>query len=94
MIIGVVTAEAPASAPRDDASAQRSSIMTILTEAGRSFEPSARAMAGRHPRTTHVDHLTTVGQIGRFALLVLLMGGVLAGIIALKTLAFVWHLHA
>jgi len=70
--------------------------MTMLTQTGGSFGTSSRPSADRHAGPTHAvgDHLTTIKQIFWFALNVLLAGGVLAGTIALKTLAFVWRLHA
>lgn len=70
--------------------------MTMLTQTGGSFESSPRPSADRHTGATHAvgDHRTTIKQSCWFALKALLAGGALAGIIALKTLAFVWHLHA
>ena len=70
--------------------------MTMLTQTDGSFQSSSRVWADRRIGATHAagDYRTTIGQVCRFVLTVLLMGGVLAGIIALKTLAFGWHLHA
>lgn len=70
--------------------------MTMLTHTSGSFQPSSRSSADRHSGATHAAgiHRTTIRQIFWFALTVLLMGGILAGTIALKTLAFVWRLHA
>ena len=65
--------------------------MTMLTQT----DGSLAASAGRHTGATHAagDHLSNIKQVCRFILSTLLAGGALAGIIALKTLAFVWHLH-
>jgi len=70
--------------------------MTMLTQTGGSFQPSSRPSPDRHTGATNLDsdNLTTVRQVFWFALNVLLAGGILAGTIALKTLAFVWRLHA
>lgn len=66
--------------------------MTMLTHSGGSFRPSA----DRHTGATHAlaGLLTRTKQACWFILNVLLAGGVLAGLIALKTAAFVWRLHA
>jgi len=70
--------------------------MTMLTHTSGSFQPSSRPSVDRHAGATHAigDHRTTVKKVCRFALNVLLVGSILAGIIALKTAAFVWRLHA
>jgi len=69
--------------------------MTMLTHSPGSFQPSSRPSVDRHSGATHAVgvHRTMIRQIFWFALNVLLAGGALAGIIALKTLAFVWRLH-
>ena len=70
--------------------------MTMLTHTSGSFQlsphPSVNGHAGATPAVG--VHRTTVRQVFWFALYVLLAGGILAGTIALKTLAFVWRLHA
>ena len=65
--------------------------MTMLTHTGGSFAASA----DRHTGATHAagDHLSNIKQVCRFILSTLLAGGALAGIIALKTLVFVWNIH-
>ena len=70
--------------------------MTMLTQTGGSLQSSYRSSTDRHTGATHAagDYRTTIGQVCRFVLTILLMGGVLAGIIVVKTLAFGWHLHA
>jgi hypothetical protein len=70
--------------------------MTMLTQTGRSFEPSARPSAERHAGATHAvgDDLMRIKQVCWFIFNVLFVGGLLAGTIALKTAAFVWRLHA
>jgi len=70
--------------------------MTMLTHTSGSFQLSQHPSINRHAGATHAVgvHRTTVRQVFWFALNVLLAGGILAGIIALKTLAFVWRLHA
>lgn len=70
--------------------------MTMLTQTGRSFEQSSRPSVDRHAGATHAVavHRTIISEVCWFILKVLLAGGALAGIIALKTLAFVWRLHA
>jgi hypothetical protein len=64
--------------------------MTMLTQTGGSFESSA----GRRDAPAVADHLVRIKQVCWFICNVLLAGGALAGTIALKTLAFVWRLHA
>jgi hypothetical protein len=63
----------------------------MLTHTGGSFAASA----DRHTGATHAagDHPSNIKQVCRFILSALLAGGALAGIIALKTLAFLSHLH-
>jgi hypothetical protein len=80
----------------DNVSGQRSSIMTMLTHTGGSFRPSSIPSAERHTGATHAvgDRLSRIRQVCWFVLNVLLASGVLAGLIALKTAAFVWRLHA
>ena len=70
--------------------------MTMLTHTRGSFQLSSRPSVNRHSGATPAVgvHRTTVKQVCWFVLNVLLAGGVLAGIIAVKTLAFVWRLHA
>jgi hypothetical protein len=70
--------------------------MTTLTRTGGFFGRSGDSSAGRHTGAAHAigDQLTWVQQLCRFILSVLLAGGALAAIIALKTVAFTWHLHA
>lgn len=66
--------------------------MTMLTHPGGSFQPSS---LDRNTGVTHAagGHLSRIKQACWFVLKVLLAGSVLAGLIALKTVAFVWHLH-
>jgi len=70
--------------------------MALLTHTDGSFAPSPRPSAGRHTGAAQAisDPMTRVRQLCRFILGVLLAGGALAGIIALRTVAFTWHLHA
>ncbi len=70
--------------------------MTMLTQTGVSLQPSYRPSTDQHTGATHAagDYRSTIRKVCRFVLTILLMGGVLAGIIAVKTLAFGWHLHA
>jgi hypothetical protein len=70
--------------------------MTMLAHGGGSFRPSSPPSADRHTGATHPvgGHLSRIKQACWFILNVLLAGGVLAGLIALKTAAFVWRLHA
>jgi hypothetical protein len=68
----------------------------MLTHTSVSFQLSPHPSADRHIGATHAVgvHRTTVRQLFWFTLNVLLAGGILAGTIALKTLVFVWRLHA
>jgi hypothetical protein len=68
----------------------------MLTHTSGSFQLSPHPSVNRHAGATPAVgvHRTTVRQVFWFALYVLLAGGILAGTIALKTLAFVWRLHA
>ena len=70
--------------------------MTMLTHTDGSFRPSSLPSADRSIGATHAVSglLTRLKQVCWFILNVLLAGGVLAGLIALKTAAFVWRLHA
>jgi hypothetical protein len=87
---------AVAASLHDDASGQGNSIMTMLTHTGGSFQPSSRPSVDRNTGAAMVagGHLSRIKQVCWFVLNVLLAGSVLAGLIALKTAAFVWHLHA
>jgi hypothetical protein len=69
--------------------------MTMLTHTGGSFESSSRPTLNRGTAATVAigDHLTRIGHVCRFMLGVLFAGGALAGVIALKTVAFTWNLH-
>ena len=69
--------------------------MTMLTHTSGSFQLSPHPSVNRHAGATPAVgvHRTTVRQVFWFALYVLLAGGILAGTIALKTLAFLSHLH-
>jgi hypothetical protein len=70
--------------------------MTMLTHTSGSFRPTSPPSADRHTGATNAvaGHLSRIRQFCWFILNVLLSGGVLAGLIALKTAAFVWRLHA
>ena len=70
--------------------------MTMLMHTSGSFRSSSSPSADRSTGATHAvgDHLTRIRQVCLFILTILLTGCVLAGAIALKTLAFVWRLHA
>ena len=70
--------------------------MTMLTHSGGSFRPSSPPSADRRTGAMHAvaGIPTRIKQVCWFALNVVLAGGVLAGLIALKTAAFVWRLHA
>ena len=70
--------------------------MALLTHSDGSFAPSPRPPAGRHTGAAQAigDPMTRVRRACQFILGVLLAGGALAAIIALKTVAFAWHLHA
>jgi hypothetical protein len=67
----------------------------MLTHTGGSFRPSSPS-ADRHTGATHAvgQDPSRIRQVCWFIFNVLLAGGVLAGIIALKTVAFAWHLLA
>ena len=70
--------------------------MALLTLGDGSFAPSPRPPAGRRTGAAQpiVDPTARVRRACQFVLGVLLAGGALAAIIALKTVAFAWHLHA
>lgn len=70
--------------------------MALLTHSDGSFAASPHPSAGRHTGAAQAigDPMTRVRQACQFILGVMLAGGALAGIIALKTVAFTWHLLA
>ncbi len=66
--------------------------MTMLTHTGRSFEPSSRPSADNGTANVGHDRCATILQLCVFALTALVAGGVLVGIVALRTAAFVARL--
>ena len=70
--------------------------MTMLTQIRGSFEPAPSRSVDR---STHAAHradayLAMIKRLVRFALPVLLAGGVLVGIVALRTAVYLWRLHS
>jgi hypothetical protein len=64
--------------------------MSMLTHR---FEQPANSSGDARGAGLWKAHRATIKRLWLRALAVVLMGGVLAGLIALKTVAFLWRLH-